>query len=318
MPLTSVVVIAQPGAYPFDLGIPARVFGALDDRYEVRLCTIDGLPITTNAGFDVVPAHDGSALASADLVVVAPVDPRWLRRGGDPDVVAALRALPPSTVVMSICTGAFTLAAAGMLDGCTGATHWECSDLFTQWYPHLTMNREVLFADNGRIVTAAGAAAGIDTCLHLIRREHGAAVAAQAARRCVAPPWRDGGQAQYIRAAVPEVSESGTATARAYALEHLDAYLSVDSLARQASMSARTFIRRFRDETGETPGQWLITQRVERARLLLEETDLTVDAIASRVGFATATSLRDHFRSHLGVTPVSYRRTFGSAARAAR
>ncbi len=214
---------------------------------------------------------------------------------------------------MSICTGAFTLAAAGLLEGRVATTHWKLADRFRELFPTVALDADVLFVDDGNILTSAGAASGVDMCLHLVRKDHGSEVANRVARRCVVPPWREGGQAQYIEQPVPEPSVAGTAATREWALRRLEEPLTLADLADQARMSLRTFIRRFGDEVGTSPGRWLTQQRVARARELLETSDLSVEQIAARVGFATSASLRQHLRTAIGVSPQAYRRTFQSA-----
>lgn len=312
-----VVVLAQEGAYPFELGIPARIFGAADGAYSVALCTPSGHAITTNAGFSIVPTAGPELLAQADTVIITPVDPSLLRPDMTDDVERALSLITPTARVVSICTGVFTLAAAGMLTGRVVATHWQCAPLFEQWYPEIELDRNVLFVDGGDVLTSAGAAAGIDLCLHLIRDDLGADAATRAARRCVVAPHREGGQAQFIERPIPEAADTSTASTRAWALERLDETLTLAGMARHAHMSERTFSRRFHAETGLGPRRWLTQQRLDVARELLETTDLPIEAIAARVGYATSTSLRNHLGDLLGVSPGTYRRTFRPARRAA-
>jgi transcriptional regulator GlxA family with amidase domain len=307
-----VVVLAQDGAYPFELGIPARIFGAADEPYEVVLCTPDGGPIRTNAGFTVVPDHGPEALATADTVIVAPVEPTALRRELPSTTRAALDRIRPDTRIASICTGGFTLASAGLLDRRRATTHWQCAPLFAQWFPHIDLDENVLYVGDAHVVTSAGAASGIDLCLHLLREDHGAAAAARAARRCVVAPYRDGGQAQFIERPVPDAADASTAKTRDWALERLAEPLTVATMARHAHMSERTFVRRFTAETGAAPRRWLTHQRLIAARDLLESTDLAIDAVAAQVGYATATSLRNHLGAMLGIAPSAYRRTFRS------
>lgn len=229
------------------------------------------------------------------------------------DVPTALRLIRPGARIVSICTGAFVLAAAGLLDGRPATTHWKFADDFARLYPGVQLDADVLFVDDGDVLTSAGLAAGVDLCLHLLRRDHGAEVANHVARYCVVPPWREGGQAQFIERplpSAPSASRSTTARAREWALEHLEDDLDVPALAASAGMSVRTFTRRFRAETGRAPGAWLIDQRVRRAQRLLEATDLPVDAVAARSGLGTAASLRQHLRAVAGVSPSDYRRTF--------
>ncbi|MFI0544289.1 transcriptional regulator GlxA family with amidase domain [Streptomyces canus] len=309
-----VAVLALDGVYPFELGIPARILGAAENHYDVRVCSVDGGRIATNAGFSVMPEHGPDLLEQADTVVVAPIEPTRLTRDLPAPVAAALSRIRPGTRIASICTGGFILAAAGLLDGRPATTHWECAAYFRRWFPHIRLDEGVLFVDDGAVLTSAGAASGVDLCLHLIRTDHGSELANRAARRCVVPPFRDGGQAQYIDRPVPHDPASSTASTRQWALEHLDEPLTVPRLAEHAHMSLRTFARRFREETGLPPRQWIIKQRLDRARHLLESSSLTIDQIATDVGFATAASLRQHMSAELGVSPLAYRRTFQAAA----
>ncbi|MFF2196298.1 GlxA family transcriptional regulator [Streptomyces sp. NPDC058157] len=317
-----VAVLALPGFPPFELGIPSRVFGsAVDDDgaalYEVVVCTADGLPVPSDSGFTLQPAAGPEALAAADTVIVPPTHAMpELGLGGPlpPAVAAAIAGIRPGTRLVSICTGSYVLAAAGLLDGRPATTHWNLAREFRRAYPSVRVDEDVLFVDDGDVLTSAGVSAGVDLCLHLIRRDHGAAVTNRAARVCVVPPWRDGGQAQYIDRPVPEPTVASTTATRAWALERLAEPVSLAELAAHARMSLRTFTRRFRDEVGMTPVQWLTAQRLEVARDLLESSDLPVDLVAHRAGFGTANSLRQHMRASLGVSPIAYRRTFRPAA----
>ncbi|AEY93342.1 AraC-family transcriptional regulator [Streptomyces hygroscopicus subsp. jinggangensis 5008] len=308
-----VVVLALDGVYPFELGIPSRIFGAADGHYEVFTCTVDGRPVRTNADFTVGVAHGPEILEAADTVVVASMAPAHIPRGLPAEVAAALDRIRPDARIVSICTAAFVLAEAGLLDGRRATTHWQVADLFRRRYPRVDLDPDVLFVDDGRILTSAGAASGVDICLHIVRTDHGSELANAVARRCVVPPFRDGGQAQYIEQPVPESGAAGTAATRAWALERLDQPLTLADLAGHARMSLRTFARRFSDEVGLSPGRWLIQQRVARARHLLEASDLPVDRIATEVGFATGASLRQHLHAAIGVSPQVYRRTFQRA-----
>ncbi|MBL1067578.1 GlxA family transcriptional regulator [Streptomyces sp. 7-21] len=310
-----VVVLALDGVYPFELGIPLRVFGTAGDLYQVTTCTVDGRPVRTLGDFTISVGHGPEALRTADTVVIPPYGPLPETPGLPAAVADALAAIRPGARTVSICTGAFVLAAAGMLDGRPATTHWREAARFRELFPRVRLDADVLFVDDGDVLTSAGAASGVDVCLHLVRRDHGSRVANRVARRCVVPPWRDGGQAQYIEQPVPEPAATGTAATRAWALERLDAPLTLADLAGHARMSVRTFARRFREETGVSPGRWLIQQRVSRARELLESSDLPVERIAERVGFATAASLRQHLHAAIGVSPLAYRRTFQRAAR---
>ncbi|MEU3853525.1 helix-turn-helix domain-containing protein [Streptomyces sp. NPDC029554] len=308
-----VVVLALDGVYPFELGIPSRILGAADGRYEVLTCSVDGGPVRTNADFGVTVEHGPEILATAGTVVIAPVAPDRLSDEVSGAVLAALALIRPGTRIVSICTGAFVLAAAGFLDGRRATTHWQVADHFRRMFPRVDLDPDVLFVDDHPFLTSAGAASGVDVCLHLVRKDHGSRLANSVARRCVVPPFRDGGQAQYIEQPVPEQGAASTAATRAWALEHLGEPLTLADLSGHARMSQRTFARRFHDEVGLSPGRWLIQQRVARARHLLESSDLTVDQIAGTVGFATGASLRQHLHAAIGVSPQAYRRTFQTA-----
>lgn len=323
-----VAVLIRPGFIPFELGIPHRIFGIARDAahrplYEVVTCTPGG-PGLVRSDSDVLVQveHGPEALETAGTVVVPASHtsgPDGADDGLTDEVAAALARIRPGTRLMSICTGAFVLAEAGLLDGRPATTHWSESDRFRRRYPRVRLDPDVLYTDDGDVLTSAGVASGVDLCLHVLGRDHGAAVAQDVARRTVVPPHRDGGQAQYIRHPVPSAAPGaddgpGTAATRAWALDRLDEPLTLAALARHAAMSVRTFTRRFRDETGESPAQWLTQQRVERARTLLETTDLSLEQVARRCGFGTAQSMRAHVQAALGVTPSAYRRTFRRAA----
>ncbi|MFC4492603.1 GlxA family transcriptional regulator [Streptomyces ovatisporus] len=305
-----VVVLALDGVYPFELGIPHRVFGTARGLYEVVTCSVDGRPVRSDSDFEIAVEHGPEVLRTAETVVIPPYDVgRASPELGEP-VAEALALIPRDARVVSICTGAFVLAAAGRLDGRPAATHWALAARFRRLFPYVDLDADVLFIDDGDVLTSAGAAAGMDVCLHLVRKDHGAEVANEVARCCVVPPWRDGGQAQFIPHPVPEATAAGTAATRQWALERLHLPLTLADLAGHAGMSLRTFARRFRDEVGMSPGRWLIQQRVVRARQLLEGSDLSVDQVAGKVGFATAASLRRHLHAAIGVSPLAYRRTF--------
>lgn len=310
-----VVVLALDGVYPFELGIPSRILGAADGRYEVLTCSADGRPVRSNADFTIGVEHGPEILETADTVVITPVSPERMPAELPEEVRRALGHIRPDARIVSICTGAFVLAMAGLLDGRRATTHWQLAGHFRRLFPHIDLDPDVLFVDDDRILTSAGAASGVDVCLHLVRKDHGSELANTVARRCVVPPFRDGGQAQYIEQPVPEQGAASTAGTRAWALERLDEPLTLGDLAAHARMSLRTFARRFNDEVGLSPGRWLIQQRVARARHLLESSDLSVDQIAGRVGFATGASLRQHLHAAIGVSPQVYRRTFQTAAR---
>ncbi|WP_030236413.1 MULTISPECIES: GlxA family transcriptional regulator [unclassified Streptomyces] len=314
-----VVVLALDGLLPFELGIPHRIFGRPKDArgrhlYEVVTCSVRPPgPVETDADFTIHVAHGPQALATADTVIVpASYELGQVYEEGvlTDELAAALTHLRPGTRLASICTGVYVLAAAGLLDGRPATTHWADAERLQRLFPRIEVDPDVLFIDDGDVLTSAGVAAGIDLCLHIVRRDHGAAVANEVARRTVVPPHRDGGQAQYIARPVPDPQQASTTAARAWALGRLHEPIQLRDMAAQEAMSVRTFTRRFREETGVSPGQWLTQQRVERARHLLETTDRSVDQVACDAGFGTAQSMRQHLQAALGVTPTAYRRTF--------
>jgi transcriptional regulator GlxA family with amidase domain len=312
-----VVVLALPYSMAFELGMANTVLGgAVDDDgrplYRIRVATLDGGPIRTSAGFTVLPDHDASALATADTVLLPGVQFQAAMPDGTlpAEVVGALRTAAQRSRMVSICTGAFVLAAAGLLDGRRATTHWLYADRFRALFPGVDLDPDVLFVDDGDVLTSAGNAAGIDLLLHMVRSDHGSEVANRAAKRSVVSPWRDGGQSQFIERPLPDPGDTGTAATRAWALDRLAEPLSLPALAGHARMSVRTFTRRFRQETGMSPQRWLTTQRVELARRLLESTDTPVERVASAAGFGTTASLRQHLHAAIGVAPLAYRRTF--------
>ncbi|WP_055557359.1 GlxA family transcriptional regulator [Streptomyces sp. NBRC 110028] len=320
--LHRVVVLALPGVIPFELGIPYRIFGRARSAagrplYEVVTCTPVPGPVTTDADFPIMVERGPEALAEADTIVVpashglGPVQEEGRLTA---PLAAALAHARPGVRWVSICTGSYVLAAAGLLDGRPATTHWSSADHFQRLFPAIAVDPDVLFVDDGDVLTSAGVASGIDLCLHLVRRDHGTAVANEVARSSLVPPHRDGGQAQYVRRPVPAPQQATTTAARAWALGRLDRPLTLRDLAAQESMSVRTFTRRFREEVGVSPGQWLTRQRVERARQLLEDTDLSVDQVARDAGFGTPASMRQHLQAALGVSPTAYRRTFRASA----
>ncbi|GGU32531.1 GlxA family transcriptional regulator [Streptomyces lavendofoliae] len=313
-----VVVLALAGLLPFELGIPHRIFGRAKDArghplYEILTCGVAAGTVATDADFLISVEHGPEVLATADTVVVpASYELGPVHEEGrlTDELAAALARIRPGTRLVSICTGAYVLAAAGFLDGRPATTHWASAEHFQRLFPAVSVDADVLFIDDGDVLTSAGVAAGIDLCLHIVRRDHGSAVANEVARRTVVPPHRDGGQAQYVRRPVPEPQVATTTKARAWALEHLHEPIRLRDMAEREAMSVRTFTRRFREEVGLSPGQWLTQQRVERARHLLESTDLPVDRVAADAGFGTAQSMRQHLQATLGVPPIAYRRTF--------
>ncbi|MEV1020342.1 helix-turn-helix domain-containing protein [Streptomyces sp. NPDC050264] len=317
-----VAVLALDGLIPFELGIPQRIFGkartpARQPLYEVITVAVRGAgPVQTDADFAILVENGPQALATADTVIIPAsyeLGPAYEEGRLSDDLKTALSHIRPGTRMVSICTGSYVLAAAGYLDGRPATTHWAEAARFQELYPSVRVDADVLFIDDGDVLTSAGVAAGIDLCLHMVRRDHGAAVANEVARRTVVPPHRDGGQAQYIQRPVPEAQLATTTKARAWALARLHEPIQLRDMAEQESMSVRTFTRRFREEAGISPGQWLTRQRVERARHLLETSALSVDQVAGAAGFGTAQSMRMHLQSALGVTPTTYRRTFRSA-----
>lgn len=308
-----VAVIAVPPVTTFDLSIPDLVLGEtlVDGRpaYRVRVCAAEPGPVAANGSLHVSVAHGLDAVDDADTVMVTGTG---ARDDIDPRVLDALRrAHARGARTASICTGAFVLAAAGLLDGRPATTFWARTEEFARRHPKVTLRPDVLFVDDGDILTSAGLSAGLDLCLHLIRLDHGAATANTAARLLVAAPVRPGGQAQFIAAPLPP--DNGTtslAATRAWALERLHEPLDRNALAAHANVSVRTLTRRFTAETGTTPLQWLLHQRLDRARQLLETTDLPVPRIAELSGLATPDSLRHHLTRHTGLTPTTYRTTF--------
>ncbi|WP_157063391.1 GlxA family transcriptional regulator [Luteipulveratus mongoliensis] len=327
-PTHRVVVLALEGAVAFELGLPHRFFATSsllpgwpsnptgEPPYDVAMCTVDDGPITTSAGYQVLPSHSREALATADTVVLVGMPWHEVMENGklDAPIREALALVPDSARWLSICTGAFVLAALGKLDHGQATTHWIHADAFRRLFPHIDLDPEVLFIDNGDVLTSAGNAAGIDLLLHVIRRDLGTEAANRVARGCVVAPWRDGGQAQFIDRPVPAPTEGGTAATRAWALEHLAEDLSLPVLARRSEMSVRTFTRRFREETGESAGEWVLRRRVEHARHLLETTSWSVDRVAADCGFGTSASFRAQFRASVGLPPSAYRRTYLTSA----
>ncbi|MEU4926459.1 helix-turn-helix domain-containing protein [Streptomyces yokosukanensis] len=320
-----VVVLALDGLLPFELGIPHRIFGRPRDErgrrlYEVVTCSVRPPgPVETDADFAVHIAHGPQALAEADTVIVPAsyeLGPVYEEGRLTDELAAALARIRPGTRLASICTGVYVLAAAGRLDGRPATTHWAEADRLQRLFPRIKVDADVLYVDDGDVLTSAGVAAGIDLCLHMVRRDFGTAVANDVARRTVVPPHREGGQAQYIHRPVPDPQLATTTAARSWALGRLHEPIQLRDMADQEAMSVRTFTRRFREEVGISPGQWLTQQRVERARQLLETSDLSIDQVAREAGFGTAQSMRQHLQQALGVTPSAYRRTFRTGVKA--
>ncbi|MEU7472063.1 helix-turn-helix domain-containing protein [Streptomyces sp. NPDC044984] len=310
-----VAVLVLDDVLPLDLGIPAQVFIAVPgDPYELTLCGRTAGSVPTAAGFAVTVTAGLEAVHDADTVVVPGYAPHL--RELPADVLAALAgAHARGRRLVSICTGAFALAAAGILDGREATTHWKYADELAARHPRVSVDPRVLYVDEGQVLTSAGVAAGIDLCLHLVRRDLGARTANQVARSLVSAPHRDGGQAQYIRRPLaPDTYGVTLAPTRAWALAHLHEPLTVPRLAAHAHMAPRTFARRFVAETGTTPLRWLLAARLDRARELLESTGLAVDHIADRCGLGSPSNLRLHFRRTLGTTPTAYRAAFTPTA----
>ncbi len=318
--LRTVAAVVMPDVAPFELGVVCEVFGI--DRtdtggpvFDFVVCTAEPGPIPTKLGFDIVVERGLDAAADADLVVIPAYG---AHREAPPEVLDVLRdAAARGAWVLSVCSGSFALGQAGLLDGRRCTTHWMYTDRLAAQYPTAVVDPAVLYVEDRGVVTSAGTAAGIDACLHLVRRELGAAAAAAIARRMVVPPHRDGGQAQYIDTPLP-VEADTLEPLLEWMVEHVDEDLSVPDLAARALMSERTFARRFRAETGTTPAAWLTRQRVLRAQELLERTDAPVEDVARRCGFGTAAVLRHHFTRTLGTSPLAYRRAFATPGHGGR
>jgi transcriptional regulator GlxA family with amidase domain len=308
-----VVALCFDGLVAFDLSAPAQAFTLAAHRdgrphYRFSTCSPGGREVRTTTGFKVTPQAGLSALSRAETIVV----PGYAGIFDPPpeEALAALRReAERGARVLSVCSGAFALAHAGLLDGRRATTHWASAGELAARFPEVEVDPAALYVDEGQVMTSAGLSAGIDLSLHVIRKDFGAAAGERVARHMVAAPHREGGQAQFIER--PSTSHDGSLEAtRRWALERLAEPLDVAAMARQAGVSPRTFARRFREETGTTPLQWLLTQRVLEARRLLEESDLPIDEVAWRAGFGTAASLRDHFRRVTSTTPTAYRRSF--------
>jgi transcriptional regulator GlxA family with amidase domain len=311
--LNKVVLLALPGVAPFEFGVVCEVFG-IDrsatggPKFDFTIATADPGPLRTSLGFTMNIENDLSVAANADLVAVPAheifgIDERYLQVIRDAEARGAW--------VLSVCSGAFALAQAGILEGRRATTHWMHTDRLARLYPGTEVDADVLFVEDRQVVTSAGTAAGIDAALHIVRKEHGAAATNVIARRMVVPPQRDGGQSQYIQNPVQEYRSDSFALVTEWMLENLAADLTVDQLARKALMSSRTFARRFRADMGTTPAAWLNRQRIIRAQQLLEQSDIGLETIAQLTGFGTAAVMRHHFLKVLQTTPTSYRRAFG-------
>ncbi|UXA17609.1 helix-turn-helix domain-containing protein [Mycobacterium sp. SMC-4] len=317
MAIRSVSALVLDGVAVFEFGVICEVFGI--DRsadgvpnFEFKVCGPEpGGQLRTSVGATLIPDHGLDDLIGADLVAIPAI-------GSNDYLPAALdavrQAAATGSTILTVCSGAFVAGAAGLLDGRPCTTHWMHADELARRYPTAKVDRNVLYVDDGNLITSAGTAAGIDACLHLVRREMGSEVTNKIARRMVVPPHRDGGQRQYIEQPIPMRRSDHFAPQLDWILANLDKPHTVNTLARRAHMSSRTFARRFVEETGRTPMQWVTDQRVLFARRLLEATRLDIDRIAEQSGFGTATLLRHHFRRVIGVTPSDYRRRFAAVS----
>lgn len=311
----TIAIVAFEGISPFHLSVPCVVFG--DDllklgapRYRLLICGENIGPVATMSGFRIEVEHDLTSLTAADTIIV----PAWR----DPDerpsqaLLQALRlAHARGARLVGLCLGTFVLAEAGLLDGRTVSTHWAWADEFERSHPHVSLDQNALYIDDGDILTSAGTAAALDCCLHIVRRDHGAEIANRVARRLVVAPHRHGGQAQYIEKPLPTASgQDQIGAAISWAIEHLNEPLSLDQLATRAGMSLRSFTRHFRNKTGTTFTQWLLNHRLAAAQRLLETGSCSIDHIAEMAGFGSTVSLRQHFTRSFSISPASYRRQF--------
>lgn len=315
-----VCVVAFEGVSLFHLSVPAMVLGAAHEhaggpRYEISFCAAQPGKLRCDQGLTVEVPDGMASMTRADIVIV----PAW----SDPEVSAPAQLIDGlrqaharGVLIVGLCLGAFVLGDAGLLDGRQATTHWVAREVFVRRFPASHFRPDVLYVEDGNVMTSAGTVAAIDCCLHLLRQRHGADVANRIARLLVTPPHRQGGQAQYIEQPVPQLpSESRLPEVLAWARGHLQDALSLDALAGVAHMSRRTFTRRFREATGTTFIKWLNAERVARAQQLLETTDMPIECVALQVGFGTTLSLRQQFAAQLGTTPSDYRRTFCQAVR---
>jgi transcriptional regulator GlxA family with amidase domain len=314
--MQTVAVLVLDGVIAIDAAMPVDAFRGIEladgrPAYDVRVCA--PTPEVASAHLTLRVPHGLEALDVADTVFIPGRDD--FTAPNDPAVLSGLRAAAERGArIASICVGAFTLAETGLLDGLRATTHWVAADELARRYPAVTVDPNVLFVDNGSILTSAGVAAGLDLCLHMIRRDHGSAVAADAARYAVMPLEREGGQAQFIRHPLPSPAGASLEPTLRWMDEHLAEALPVERLAARAGLNGRTFSRRFREQTGTTPLRWLQHKRIRRAQVLLETTDHAVERIGSTVGFGSPAGFRDQFRRHVGTSPQSYRRAFRSEA----
>ncbi|WP_338764205.1 helix-turn-helix domain-containing protein [Massilia sp. METH4] len=313
-----VAVVAFDGVTPFHLSVPCLVFGATlgaslgtgAPLFDVEVCAVGKGPLQTSAGFAIATRRGLAALKDADIVVM----PAWhddCRPAPAPLLAALRQAHARGARVVGLCLGAFPLAEAGLLDGRSVATHWAAAGELARRHPHVNVNEEVLYVDEGDVLTSAGVAAGLDCCLHLLRQLCGAEVANRVSRRLLVAPHRDGGQAQFIERPVPVSGSDGRfAQVLDWVARHPQREHSIDALAERAAMSRRTFTRHFRQATGTSFKQWLLNQRMAHARSLLESSNVSVEVVAQEAGFGTALSLRQHFRTALKTSPSAYRKSF--------
>lgn len=316
--LRDVVAVVGDRVAAFELGVVSEVFGldhgAALPSYDFAVCAVRPGLVPSTSGFSILVEHGLERLDSADLIAV----PAWTCEpvSPPPALVAALhRAVARGGRLMAVCSGAFLLADAGLLDGRRAATHWRYASTLAARYPQVVVDPDVLYVHDGPVLTSAGTAAGIDACLHLVREEHGASVANALARRMVVSPYRAGGQAQYVDTPVPVVAAEDLSELLGWAREHADSPLTVETLAARALMSPRTFARRFKATTGTTPHRWLLEQRLLLAEHLLEDTDLPIDVVAERSGLGSPDTLRHHFSHRRRTSPQAYRRSFRDPAR---
>jgi AraC family transcriptional activator FtrA len=318
-----VAVVAYDGMSAFETGIVTEVFGLPRPEfdvewYDLRVCVEGGGPIRLVGGASMTTPFGLEALADADTVIVPGVSD--VHADCSAELVAALRAAHGRGArVVSICSGAFALAAAGLLDDQRATTHWRYATLLRQRFPAVRVDADVLYVDNGDVLTSAGSAAGLDLCLHLVRQDFGASIANAVARRLVVPPHRDGGQAQYIETPVPaDLDDDRIVASMTWAMAHLDQEITVGSLATQAHMSRRSYLRHFARSSGTSPIRWLISQRIQASLPLLENGNASVEEIAAKVGFASTVTYRHHFAKEMRTSPSAYRRAFRAATGDAR
>lgn len=313
----TVAVIAFEGISPFHLSVPCLVFGGngrdpMLSTFEVVVCAAAPGPLRTDAGFTIVTEYDLAAVDTADIVIM----PSWhddCREAPLALLEALRRAQLRGATVLGLCLGAFPLAQAGLLDGRTATSHWQSVDTLAERYPKVKVNPDVLYVDEGEVLTSAGVAAGLDCCLHLLRRLSGAEVANSRAKRLLIAPHRQGGQAQFIERPLAVTNSDGRLSqVLAWVTQHLEQSHSIEALAERAAMSRRNFTRHFRQATGTSFKQWILSQRLAHAQGLLESSDAPIELIAQRAGFGTGLSLRQHFRAALDISPSVYRKQFRS------